>query len=226
MAGLTLFCSRSCSRARHPSRPSVRIRRRVSAWLTTRPRSARIERPPIAQLAEAADLKSAQSGFESLWGDENWSLLPQNCAEVGAFFVARERAPTGVRTALGQHGIRGHERLSVRERTILRLTRPAPIWLDADTWAIMRNATDHPTAIVTRITDTGGEARFLVLKWNQWFCEPGFVVASSRAPGTRRRVTSMFQNASGSSVASSTYANATVMPRIFVSAFASPAPYR
>lgn len=25
--------------------------------------------PPIAQLAEAADLKSAQSGFESLWGD-------------------------------------------------------------------------------------------------------------------------------------------------------------
>lgn len=26
-------------------------------------------RPPIAQLAEAADLKFAQSGFESLWGD-------------------------------------------------------------------------------------------------------------------------------------------------------------
>ncbi len=26
-------------------------------------------RPPIAQLAEAADLKSAQSGFESQWGD-------------------------------------------------------------------------------------------------------------------------------------------------------------
>lgn len=51
-------------------------------------------------------------------------------------------------------------------RTILRMTRPAPIRLDADTWAIMRNATDHPTAIVTRITDTGGEARFLVLKWN------------------------------------------------------------
>ncbi len=26
--------------------------------------------PPIAQLAEAADLKSAKSGFESQWGDK------------------------------------------------------------------------------------------------------------------------------------------------------------
>ena len=34
--------------------------------------------PPIAQLAEAADLKSAQSGFESLWGDHAGApLLPE-----------------------------------------------------------------------------------------------------------------------------------------------------
>lgn len=45
------------------------------------------------------------------------------------------------------------------------MSRPAPIRLDADTWVIMRSATDHPTAIVNRVTDTAGEARFLVLKW-------------------------------------------------------------
>lgn len=34
-----------------------------------RPGCGKIEQPPIAQLAEAGDLKSLQSGFESLWGD-------------------------------------------------------------------------------------------------------------------------------------------------------------
>lgn len=46
------------------------------------------------------------------------------------------------------------------------MSRPAPIRLDADTWAIMRDAADHPAAIVTRITDVGGAARFLVMQWH------------------------------------------------------------
>ena len=49
---------------------------------------------------------------------------------------------------------------------MLRMTRPAPIRLDADTWAIMRNAADRPAAIVHRVTDTAGAARFLVLQWH------------------------------------------------------------
>lgn len=44
--------------------------------------------------------------------------------------------------------------------------RPAPIRLDADTWAIMREATEHPTAIIHRVTDMHGTARFLVMKWH------------------------------------------------------------
>lgn len=49
---------------------------------------------------------------------------------------------------------------------MLRMSRPAPIRLDADTWVIMRSATAHPTAIVNRVTDTTDEARFLVMKWH------------------------------------------------------------
>lgn len=45
-------------------------------------------RPPIAQLAEAVDLKSIQSGFESLWGDErlHHAKAPQPFGQ-GAFVV-------------------------------------------------------------------------------------------------------------------------------------------
>lgn len=46
------------------------------------------------------------------------------------------------------------------------MSRPAPIRLDADTWAIMRDATDRPAAIVQRVTDIGEAARFLVLRWH------------------------------------------------------------
>ncbi|MFD5599164.1 hypothetical protein ACFWHR_03810 [Leucobacter sp. NPDC058333] len=46
------------------------------------------------------------------------------------------------------------------------MSRPAPIRIDADTWAIMREPVDRPVAMVHRVTDVSGEARFLVLKWN------------------------------------------------------------
>jgi len=46
------------------------------------------------------------------------------------------------------------------------MSRPAPIRLDADTWAIIRDAPDRPAAIVHRITDVGEVARFLVLQWH------------------------------------------------------------
>ncbi len=46
------------------------------------------------------------------------------------------------------------------------MPNPDPIRLDADTWAIMRYVKDHPAAIVHRITDTAGEARFLVMGWH------------------------------------------------------------
>ncbi|MFA5608125.1 MAG: hypothetical protein WDA07_13225 [Leucobacter sp.] len=46
------------------------------------------------------------------------------------------------------------------------MPNPAPIRIDTDTWAIMREPKDHPVALVQRFTDTTGEARFLVLKWH------------------------------------------------------------
>lgn len=48
---------------------------------------------PIAQLAEAADLKSAQSGFESQWGHGSW------CSSAGSLTADRgsSRGPPGPR---------------------------------------------------------------------------------------------------------------------------------
>ncbi|MBK0417424.1 hypothetical protein JD276_00020 [Leucobacter sp. CSA1] len=40
-----------------------------------------------------------------------------------------------------------------------------PIQIDTDTWIIMRAVEQHPKAIVHRVTDTAGEARFLLMTW-------------------------------------------------------------
>lgn len=39
------------------------------------------------------------------------------------------------------------------------------ITVDHDTWLIMREFPQHPKAVVSRVTDTAGEERFLVLTW-------------------------------------------------------------
>lgn len=44
--------------------------------------------------------------------------------------------------------------------------KPAPIRLDTDTWAVMRDTPDHPKAIIHRVTDTAGESRYLVMVWH------------------------------------------------------------
>lgn len=46
------------------------------------------------------------------------------------------------------------------------MSRPAPIQIDRDTWIIMREHPANPKAIVHRVTDTRGDARFLLLVWN------------------------------------------------------------
>ena len=46
------------------------------------------------------------------------------------------------------------------------MPRAEPIQIEADSWMLMRNPSNHPVAIVNRITDTTGEARFLVLTWH------------------------------------------------------------
>lgn len=46
------------------------------------------------------------------------------------------------------------------------MSRPAPIQIDTDTWIIMREHPTHPKAVVHRVTDTGGEARFLLMVWH------------------------------------------------------------
>lgn len=40
------------------------------------------------------------------------------------------------------------------------------IQVDRDTWLIMREFPAHPKAVIQRVTDTGGDARFLVLIWH------------------------------------------------------------
>ena len=45
------------------------------------------------------------------------------------------------------------------------MARPDPIRIDTDTWIVMREPKDHPVAIIQRITDTSGEARYLVMVW-------------------------------------------------------------
>lgn len=46
------------------------------------------------------------------------------------------------------------------------MPNPSPIRIDTDTWVVMRYEKEHPAAIITRITDTAGEARFLALVWH------------------------------------------------------------
>lgn len=40
------------------------------------------------------------------------------------------------------------------------------IYVDQDTWLIMREFPAHPKAIIRRITDTSGDERFLVMVWH------------------------------------------------------------
>ncbi|MBL3698557.1 hypothetical protein [Leucobacter luti] len=36
---------------------------------------------------------------------------------------------------------------------------------DTNTWVVLRNTPGTPEAVVQRVTDTGGEARYLLLTW-------------------------------------------------------------
>lgn len=47
-----------------------------------------------------------------------------------------------------------------------RMSRPAPIQIDTDTWIIMREHPTQPKAVVSRVIDTAGEARFLLMVWH------------------------------------------------------------
>lgn len=40
------------------------------------------------------------------------------------------------------------------------------IQIDTDSWIVMRELPQHPKAIIHRITDTTGEARFVLLTWH------------------------------------------------------------
>lgn len=40
------------------------------------------------------------------------------------------------------------------------------IQIDADTWAVMRDSSEHPVALIHRITDHTEVAKFLVLAWH------------------------------------------------------------
>ena len=46
------------------------------------------------------------------------------------------------------------------------MARPDPIQLDATTWIIMREHPTRPKAIVHCVTDTSGEARYLLMVWH------------------------------------------------------------
>ena len=58
--------------------------------------------PPIAQLAEAIDLKSTQSGFESLWGDERQPFGRQHAVRL-----CRRLRHVSVHSALWRRAIHG-----------------------------------------------------------------------------------------------------------------------
>lgn len=49
---------------------------------------------------------------------------------------------------------------------MVSMTRPKPIRLDHDRWAVMRDSPTLPKAIIQRVKDKGGVDRYLVIKWD------------------------------------------------------------
>lgn len=125
-------------------RPRGDVRTRIAiGWCAVRrPAYGKIVWPPIAQLAEAADLKSAQSGFESLWGDHkhlinvistdsprSMDAQAQHLSDALGKVRAALGAILGSRALTGEDEVKGlesHRQLRRTPALLRRGQRPGP----------------------------------------------------------------------------------------------------